>query len=1373
LNFELLNYRSVLTVAQHPLTRRTRRVVRAAVVTLACAVAVAFVTSITVDLGPALRARAEAAGSNYLKRPMHIGRLSVHLWRGTYVVENLTIDGITPQGRPFLTAKRIEVSMPWSTLFNRQIVFDAIEMTDWDMYVETFAGGGDNFPKFPRTTTGQSNWTTTLQYVRASRGQFTFDDHGTPWSTVARNLDVTVARPTSQYRGQARFSEGTVTFQNYEPMRADMVTTFHIQDGKVVLDALDLTTDGAHSQLTGIVDLRNWPEQIYRIKSKIDFPTEKSIWFAHDKFTVSGTADFTGTFHLFKEQLSNGRTRTGRELKGDFTSALAGVNQYRFGDLRGSVLWVPERMEVTNATATLYGGDAKFSYKMAPLGVPGMPAMATFDAQYSNVDLTAFTNLLEVKGIRLTGRATGRNLLEWPLGKYSQHRGDGEMHVDAPLGAEMMSSRMPLERIEARERLGKMWGPFDNTLPSEPIAVAGTISYAFDPDSIDLGPSRFATASTYVEFEGHTAYGESSRIPFHVSSADWQESDRLLAGLMTAFGNPTNAIPISGYGTFDGVMLNSFSKPRIEGTFAGERMRAFDVDWGSAKGTTSIENSYADVKDLVITSGGSSIDADGRFSLGYPRSDAGEEINARVRIIRRPVVDLRHAFGLNDYPVEGLLSGEFHVYGQYTRPFGFGTMAIVDGTAYHETFETATAGLRLEGEGVRLDNIVVVKGGGRGTGAAYIGWESTYQFNFDAQGIPVESLAVVQSPNTPTLSGLLDFRAGGSGSFDSPRYEVHATVRDFFVADEGIGTVTGDVNIANDVMAVKLEAASPRLAVSGTGTVALSEQMDADLTFTVSDTSLDPYLRAFNPALSPYTTAIASGNLRVVGELADIDHLVVDTTVDKLDLRLFDYRLRNALPIRMALDRHSIRVTDMRLIGEETQLDVSGVVDLHNERIAMRVNGAANLGILQGFVPNIRSTGQATVEATLDGPMRTPVVTGTMMIEDGRIRHFDLPHALENIAGLVRFDSRGVTLDGVTAQLGGGPVRFGGRIGIEGYRLGRLDVTMNGQNMRLRYPEGMRSVVDANLTLLGTVDAATLSGMVNVRSAIYTRRFDTGGGLIDLAGNAGGQAPASIQTTVPLRYDVHLNIPGTLRVENNTVRLVANAELDLRGTYDRPILVGRGEVERGEFNFEGKRYIVTRGTIDFNNPTRIEPFFDIQTETQVRVPSQTYRIMVRVTGTMARFTPTFTSDPPLTEVQVLSLLFSDVAPGQDVEFSQYSAVTPQEQLLRERAARALTGALTTEIGRVAEQTFGVDTFQLTPSLVTPNANSSRLDPAARLTIGKRISDRVYLTYSRSLSSTTSDQIILLEYDQTNRFSWILSRNEDRTYALDVRVRHTF
>jgi hypothetical protein len=86
----------------------------------------------------------------------------------------------------------------------------------------------------------------------------------------------------------------------------------------------------------------------------------------------------------------------------------------------------------------------------------------------------------------------------------------------------------------------------------------------------------------------------------------------------------------------------------------------------------------------------------------------------------------------------------------------------------------------------------------------------------------------------------------------------------------------------------------------------------------------------------------------------------------------------------------------------------------------------------------------------------------------------------------------------------------------------------------------------------------------------------------------------------------------------------------------------------------------------------------------------------------------------------------------------------------------------------------VDTFQLTPSLIDPYSQSTRsVNPSARVTIGKRISDRVYLTFSRNLSSSSNDQILLLEYDESDRLSWILSRNEDSTYALEVRVRHAF
>ena len=263
--------------------------------------------------------------------------------------------------------------------------------------------------------------------------------------------------------------------------------------------------------------------------------------------------------------------------------------------------------------------------------------------------------------------------------------------------------------------------------------------------------------------------------------------------------------------------------------------------------------------------------------------------------------------------------------------------------------------------------------------------------------------------------------------------------------------------------------------------------------------------------------------------------------------------------------------------------------------------------------------------------------------------------------------------------------------------------------------------------------------------------------------------------TLPVRLDIRINAPSTLQVQNRTLRLVANADLQVRGTIDRPVLLGTAEIVRGEALYEGKRFLITRGTVDFNNPSRIEPFLDIEAETRIRVPQETYRITLRVTGPLTG-TPNFSfdSDPPLGEIEILALIFGDVAPGSNAELRQFDETTPQARLFRERAARALTGVLSSEVSRVVEETFRVDTFQITPSLQDPNTQSARnIEPGMRLTVLKRLSDRLYLTYSRSLSSSNRDQVVLLEFDQSDRLSWILWRNEDGIYALDWRIRKTF
>ena len=92
------------------------RFTKLGVVVLAVTLAVAIVATLTVDLGPGLRGLAEREGSKRVGRPMHIGRLGVRLFNGKFVLEDFVIEGLVPTDRPFLTAKRIDVSLTWDAL---------------------------------------------------------------------------------------------------------------------------------------------------------------------------------------------------------------------------------------------------------------------------------------------------------------------------------------------------------------------------------------------------------------------------------------------------------------------------------------------------------------------------------------------------------------------------------------------------------------------------------------------------------------------------------------------------------------------------------------------------------------------------------------------------------------------------------------------------------------------------------------------------------------------------------------------------------------------------------------------------------------------------------------------------------------------------------------------------------------------------------------------------------------------------------------------------------------------------------------------------------------------------------------------------------
>jgi hypothetical protein len=303
---------------EHPALRYGRIALAIAIVLLAAAV----ITSVTVDLGPALRGLAEREGSRQLQRPVHIGSLAVRLVNGRVEIGDLVVEGLKPEDRPFFTAKRLSLSLDWSNLLptRPELVITSVEKTDWDMLVEKF-DEGDNFPRFRRSnrppSSGPRRFRTTLRYFQASRGQFTYEDHEAPWSIRGPNLEINITN-YPRYHGEASFTGGLVSIQQYEPMWADFSAAFTIDGSNLTLDRIDLKTDGAVSSATGVVEMNHWPEQTYQVVSRVGFHRMREIFFARENWNLSGDGDFTGVFHLFKG---------GPNLSGQFTSREAGLNQ--------------------------------------------------------------------------------------------------------------------------------------------------------------------------------------------------------------------------------------------------------------------------------------------------------------------------------------------------------------------------------------------------------------------------------------------------------------------------------------------------------------------------------------------------------------------------------------------------------------------------------------------------------------------------------------------------------------------------------------------------------------------------------------------------------------------------------------------------------------------------------------------------------------------------------------------------------------------------------------------------------------------------------------------------------------------------------------
>ena len=1346
---------------------------------LAGVVAATFISVFSIDIGriPGVRIAAEREASKYLERPMHIGRIRAYAWPGKFTLEDVRIEGRTPDARPFFVAKRIHIDVPWHTLFRKELIVE-VELRGWDMVVETFAGGAHNLPKLapkPRKEPAGPRWfRTTVPFVHALDGRFQFYDHATPWSVIAPNLNFSLVRAhnLNSYVGMAKFADGTVRIQNFLPMQASMSTTFAL-DGKLVrLRHIDLLTDGAESHINGTVGFGDlWPNQQYNIDSTVDFPRMRELFFANETWKLDGEGRFKGIFQLAKGGYYN--------LSGNFTSEELGFNEWRFPDLHGALEWKPGRFAVTHADSHFEGGNLRFFYG---LDKGTTPTTASVTAEYDGVNLHALTQRLSWNALQPDGRVRGSLAMTWPNGRFSTGvTGGGTAVMTPPEGTSVAGATLaesappPLSSQEAADR------------PMGRIPLAGDVTFQFDAGSLLFPKGWAATPSTYTVFSGR-ALGGPADMNFHVTSHDWQDSDRLFVAIMKQFSaTPPGAIPVSGRGTFDGTLTESFRAPRIAGSFASEGMGAWDVMWGRASGSIVMERGFMAITDGIITNAdGATIRTTGRYALGYR---GGEELNATVKVANWPLSDFRHAFRLDLWPADGVVtSADFTLKGLYLQPFGEGPLRIDKAVAWGESFDFMTGHLLFEGRGLRVRGIVLAKGPGRIESEAFLDWHAgTYIFDAKtpADGrIPLESLETLKFDLAP-LTGMLNLqKVHGEGAFDKPTYTIDASIADFYAGGEGVGQVQARLVLRNEVLTFEhFDVASSRLQAFGAGSIALNEHLDARLFLRFADTSLDPYIRLVAPArMSDFAQAIASGSINITGPLANRSDVLMTVRVDpRTTLRLSGYPLSNEQPIEFAYEDDVFKIVRFELQGENTRLKVTGQVDAGKRAIDLSANGQANLAILQLFYSDLSAGGAADLSASLKGTFEKPELSGAAQIKDGRLKPHAFAHGFIELNGAIRVAANRVTVDGLTGVIGEGPMTLSGGITLsDDYEIERYDLTATGRSIHLRVPRGLASTVDVRLALTGPAARPVLSGDVDVLTAMYRAPADTITDLLILA--AGGSdvealppSPPAKPSGIPLVYDIDIHAPVMPFLENPLLTVEGSASVHLRGTYDRPSITGWLDIESGVAKLFGNRYVIRSGSrIDFLNPNKFEPYVSIEANTRVRAhdpttgQSQTFSVDLRLVGDTSNFLPTFQSEPWLPPEQIISLLLGE-SPDFDADVtSLQSRQDLTTMALRSAAATLLTTALSSRVTNVVANPI-VD-MQVTPVLGR-EMSLQQMSPDGRLILTRALSRQLWVMYARTFQG--AEEVIRVEYDQNDRLTWVLTRNEDKSFSVEFRVRRVF
>ncbi|NNC95858.1 MAG: translocation/assembly module TamB [Chitinophagales bacterium] len=385
--------------------------------------------------------------------------------------------------------------------------------------------------------------------------------------------------------------------------------------------------------------------------------------------------------------------------------------------------------------------------------------------------------------------------------------------------------------------------------------------------------------------------------------------------------------------------------------------------------------------------------------------------------------------------------------------------------------------------------------------------------------------------------------------------------------------------------------------------------------------------------------------------------------------------------------------------------------------------------------------------------LNDPAIDGKILLSEGGFKYPQYGIDYKNITMDSRIDNSNYYLDDLSISSGKGNIDLKGIAEIRSWLEGEvqsLDFTLTSENFMALNNQGIQAIIDSDLKLRGTPEKPNVNGEVTiVRSMINTDVLASEyGGVSDNAQEpllvrarkeqireSGELLTDTLRNAPPsiiknLKAEVKIDIPRNTWVKGKNMNFELSGSVRLIQEGEQMDLFGAVSIKRGFYKIYGKKLEFEEGVITFTGGKINNPLLNFSIAYKFRDNQQRLRkLTVNVSGRLEKPEMLYAIDgTSISEKEAISYLLFKKDMNQLDSEENASVENSELEMAKSLAINQLTGALQDKL----QSALRLDAIEITGEKNWKQAKAS---------IGKYITNKLYLSYEQSFALNKKDKAI--------------------------------